>query len=354
MPRRVRPVLVTGGPVGDHVGPNRTPLPQELSMQTVWKGSISFGLVAIPVRLFTATEERDVSFRQVHWKDGGRIKYKRTCSIDGEEVAYSDIAKGYELPDGDMVVLTDDDLGSLPVASSHAVDVQTFVPADQIDPAALGKAYLVEPTGPDAKPYVLLRDVLERSGKVAVVKVALRQRERMATLRPRDGVLVLQTMMWPDELREAPFDVDASTKDLRPQELAMAESYVEALSGDFDGSAFHDEYRNALQQVIEAKIEGREVTEAPETSSGTGEVIDLMEALRRSVAEAKDRRSGAGSDSSAADASPDTRASKSGGKSAKKAAKKATAKKAPAKKAAGKKASAAKKTAPRKAARKTA
>jgi len=257
--------------------------------QSIWKGAISFGLVSIPVRLFSATEEKDISFRQVHREDGGRIRYKRVCSVDGEEVPYSDIAKGYELPDGDMVVLDDEDFANLPISTSRAVEVLSFVPAEQIDAVQLGKPYYCDPTGGDVKPYVLLRDALEKADRVAVVKVALRQRERLAMLRPRDGALVLQTLLWPDEVRDPQLSLSEDVE-VRPQELAMAESYIAALSGDFDPSEFSDEYRNALEQVIEAKVAGREVVAQPEEPRGTGQVVDLMEALRRSVAEAKARR----------------------------------------------------------------
>ena len=258
-------------------------------MQSIWKGSISFGLVSIPVRLFSATEEKDVSFRQVHRDDGGRIRYKRVCSVDGEEVPYGDIAKGYELPDGEMVVLEDEDFANLPISSSRAVDVLEFVPADQIDPVQFSKPYYCDPTG-DSKPYILLRDSLEKAEKVAIVKVALRQRERLAVLRPREGVLVLQTMLWPDEVRVPKFDFLDKDVTVRQQELAMAESYISALSGDFEPGEFSDGYREALEEVIQAKIAGHEVTAPVEEARSTGQVVDLMEALRRSVAEAKSRR----------------------------------------------------------------
>jgi len=306
---------------------------------SIWKGAISFGLVSIPVRLFSATEEKDVSFRQVHAADGGRIKYKRVCSVDGEEVPYSDIAKGYELPDGDMVILEDEDFADLPISTSRAVDVLTFVPAEQIDPVQFGKPYYCEPTG-DAKPYVLLRDALDNSEKVAVVKVALRNRERLATLRPRDGLLVLQTMLWPDEVREPKFSFLDDNVTIRSQEMTMAESYVDALAGDFEPDQYTDDYREALQEVIEAKTAGREVTRPAEPEVDDSKVLDLMDALRRSVDAAKQQR-GAGRKV----------AEKPAGKAA--AAKASPAKKAPAKKTAAKKTAkktAAKKTASRKSA----
>ncbi|HET6740383.1 MAG TPA: Ku protein, partial [Kribbella sp.] len=171
-------------------------------MQAIWKGAISFGMVTIPIKVFSATEEKDISFRQVHVADGGRIKYKRICSIDGEEVPYSDIGKGYEMPDGRMVVLDSDDFADLPLSSKKVIDVLEFVPADQVDPLYLGKSYyLAADGGPGAKPYVLLRDALEGSELYALVKVALRSRESLGLLRTVDDVLVLQVMLWPDEIR---------------------------------------------------------------------------------------------------------------------------------------------------------
>lgn len=314
---------------------------------SIWKGSISFGLVSIPVRLFSATEEKDVSFRQVHAADGGRIRYKRVCSVDGEEVPYSDIAKGYELPDGDMVILEDEDFEGLPISTSRAVEVMSFVPAEQIDPVQFGKPYYCEPTS-DAKPYVLLRDALENSEKVAVVKVALRNRERLATLRPRDGVLVLQTMLWPDEVREGKFKFLDDDVTVRPQEMAMAESYVEALAGDFEPDQFTDDYRQALEAVIDAKTAGREVVRPEEPEVDDSKVLDLMEALRRSVDAAKQGRSASSEKASASKSPAKKAATKTAEKSVTKTAEKPAAKKTAAKKAPAKKT--AKKTAARKSA----
>ena len=329
--------------------------------QSIWKGSISFGLVSIPIRLFSATEEKDISFRQVHREDGGRIRYKRVCSVDGEEVPYSDIAKGYELPDGEMVVLDDDDFANLPISSSRAVEVLSFVPAEQIDAVQMGKPYYCDPTG-DAKPYVLLRDALENAERVAIVKVALRQRERLAVLRPREGVLVMQTLLWPDEVRAAKLDFLDENVTVRSQELTMAESYISALSADFDPGEFSDHYREALEEVIEAKVAGREVVTPEEQPEASGQVVDLMEALRRSVAEAKSRRGetgGAGAAEPAASKSAKApakkTAAKTAGASAESTGKKAA--KAPAKKAAtksAKTAKASKKPAKKTAARKSA
>ncbi|HST67724.1 MAG TPA: Ku protein, partial [Mycobacteriales bacterium] len=212
-------------------------------MRAIWKGAVSFGLVSIPVKLYTATEEKDVSFHQVHREDGGRIRYKRVCQIDGEEVAYADIAKGYELPSGETVVITDEDLADLPLASSRVVDVLSFVPLEQVDPIYFAKSYYLEPDKTATKSYVLLRDALEKAESVALVKVAIRTRESLATLRVREGVLVLETMVWPDEVRTPDFGFLDEDISVRPQELSMAESLIESMSADFDPDQYHDEYR---------------------------------------------------------------------------------------------------------------
>jgi DNA end-binding protein Ku len=295
-------------------------------MRSIWKGSISFGLVSIAVKVYSATEEKDIAFHQVHRDDGGRIKYKRICSIDGEEVPYNDIAKGYELPDGDMVVLTDDDLAELPLTSSREIDVLQFVPLEQVDPIYFNKSYYLEPDPRAAKAYVLLRDTLEKSGRVAVVKVALRRREALATLRVRAGVITLETMLWPDEIRTPEFGFLDEDVDVRPAEIAMANGLVESLSGDFNPADYTDQYRAALESVVEAKIEGRDLVPAPETteSDTSGTVVDLVAALQASIAAVKaSKESGGGAGAKAA--------APAGGKKA--AVKKLTPKAAPAKKA---------------------
>jgi DNA end-binding protein Ku len=310
-------------------------------MQTIWKGTVSFGLVSIPVRLYAATEERDVSFRQVHVEDGGRIRYKRVCEKDGEEVAYKDIAKGYELPDGQMVVLTSEDFASLPLPSRKTIDVVQFVPGESIDPVYLAKSYYLQADGPGAKPYVLLRDALERAGRVAVVKVSLRNREALATLRPKGDILVLQTMLWPDEVRDESFAAPADDVEVRAQEIAMAESYIDTLAEDFRPEAFTDDYRAALEELVAAKVGDREVVEPAEREDGGGTVVDLMAALKASVEAAKRRREGGSSAESAVagdgDAGDDKRPAAKSTSTRKAAAKKTAAKTAgaaPAKKAA--------------------
>lgn len=309
-------------------------------MRAIWKGAISFGLVSIPIKLYSATEERGVAFHQVHREDGGRIRYRRVCTIDGEEVQYSDIAKGYELPGGDMVVLTDEDMAELPLSTSREVDVLQFVPLEQVDPIYFSKSYYMEPDGTAAKPYVLLRDALEQSGMVAIVKVAIRNREALATLRVRENVLVMETMIWPDEVREVEFGFLDEDITVRSQELQMAESLIESMSGDFDPGEYHDEYREAVQAVVDAKVEGREVVAATEDEPEGGEVLDLMAALRKSVDDAKSRRGGTAPKSAPAKetAKPAKKAAakkapaKTSAKTAAKSTAKKTAKKAPAKK----------------------
>lgn len=316
-------------------------------MRSIWKGSVSFGLVSIGVKLYAATEERDVSFHQVRRSDGARIRYKRVAESDGEEVAYSDIAKGYQMPSGEIVVLTDEDFKELPLPSARVVDVLQFVPADQIDPIYYNRTYYLEPEKTAVKPYVLLRAALEESETVGLVKVAIRNREQLATLRVRDGVIVLTTMIWPDEVRAADFGFVDEDIELRPQEEQMARSLVESMTGEFEPEQYTDNYREALQAVIDAKVEGREVVEAEEPQPTAGNVVDLMSALRASVEAAKKGRAGA-------DATPAKKAAKAPAKKAQKeAAKKTAAKKAPAKKEAAQK-EAGKKTAAKKAAAKRA
>lgn len=310
-------------------------------MRAIWKGAVSFGLVSVPVKLYAATESHDVSFRQVHAKDGGRIKYQRVCSIDGEEVPYADIAKGYETEDGEMVVLTDDDLADLPSTSSREIAVEKFVPSDQIDPMLFEKSYYLEPEKTGAKPYALLRQALLDADRMAVVTVALRQRTTVGVLRVKDDVIVLQTMMWPDEIRVPDFSVEAG--DVKPAEMKMATMLVETLAGDFDPAEFEDDYAGAVEALVKAKVEGGEVQRTPTSTKSSGEVVDLLAALQRSVDAAKTAR---GESSSSSSGDEDEKPAKKA--TTKAPAKKAAAKKAPAKKTAAKK-STAKKTAAKKA-----
>jgi DNA end-binding protein Ku len=260
-------------------------------MRAMWSGAVSFGLVSVPVKAYAATTNHDIRFHQVHAADGGRIKYKRTCSLDGQEVEYADIVKGYETEDGELITLTEEDLDSLPVATGHEIDVVEFVPADQIDPLLFDKSYYLEPDPKAAKPYALLREALVQTERMAVVKVALRQRETMALLRVRDKAIVLQTMLWPDEVREPDFDILDANVDLRPQEQKMAASLVESLGADFDPTQFHDEYREAVVELIERKKTTGEARPAPVAAAPPDEagesMTDLLTALQRSVEAAK-------------------------------------------------------------------
>ncbi|WP_446218016.1 non-homologous end joining protein Ku [Micromonospora sp. IBHARD004] len=322
-------------------------------MRAIWKGAVSFGLVSIGVKLYSATEEKDIRFHQVHRDDGGRIRYKRTCQVCGEEVTYDDIAKGYDIGGGEMVILTDDDFAELPLTTSHAIDVLEFVPAEQVDPILYNKAYFLEPEGAATKPYVLLRDALADSERVAIVKVALRQREQLATLRVREGVLLLNTMLWPDEVRTPDFGFLDEDLKVRPPELAMASSLIDSMAGEFQPDAFTDDYRAALQEVIDAKIEGREVVQPEEVEAAPAAAVDLMAALKASVERARAAR-GEEPAGGAAEPTPIS-AARSAQKAAKAPAKKAAAKKAPAKKAAAaKKAEPAKKAGAKKTAEKKA
>src|SRR4051812_3980760 len=260
-------------------------------MRAIWKGAVSFGLVSVPVKLYAATESHDISFRQVHAKDGGRIKYQRVCSIDGEEVAYADIAKGYETEAGQMVVLDDDDFAELPASSSREITVEKFVPSQQIDPMWLEKSYYLEPDKTAAKPYALLREALKEADRVAVVTVSIRTRMTTAVLRVRDDVIVMQTMLWPDEVRKPDFaGLDATEHAAKPQELKMAKLLVETLAGDYDPDEFEDDYAKAVEALVAAKLEGGEVKAPAEPQKPSGEVVDLLAALQRSVDAAKSSR----------------------------------------------------------------
>jgi DNA end-binding protein Ku len=321
-------------------------------MRSIWRGAVSFGLVSIGVKLYSATEDKDIRFHQVHATDGGRVKYKRVCSIDGEDVEYSDIAKGYELPDGQVVILTDEDFDELPLSTRREIEVLEFVDQDEIDPIHFEKTYYLEPEGPAARPYVLLRDALENAGQVAITKIAIRQRESLAVLRVRDGILVLHTMRWPDEIRRPDFAFLDEDISVRPQELKMAEALIASMTGEFDPSQFTDDYREAMTALLEAKQSGGEVQSVPEAEDTGGAVVDLMSALRRSVERARGgapAHEGAEDDAAAEDApAAKTPAKRAPARKAAVPAKKAPAKKAPAKKPAAEK-SAAKTTTEKKA-----
>jgi len=326
----------------------RNELGSDLIVRAIWKGAVSFGLVNVPVRLYSATENHDVQFRQVHREDGGRIKYQRICSVDGEQVSYDDIAKGYETEDGRMVVLTDEDLGQLPTRSSREIAVEKFVPSDQIDPMLLDRSYYLEPDKTATKAYALLRDALRAADRMAIVTVSIRARMTIAVLRVRGDVIVMQTMLWPDEIRAAQLANLGEDVDVKPAELAMAHMLVESLAGDYVPDDYEDDYQAAVESLVRTKLEGGEAQAAPAIKEAGGEVVDLLAALQRSVERAKASRGEPAAqifddadqeDTAEADLAPD--------ESAQKAEKRVAAKKTAARKAAPGKA-APRKSAPKK------
>ncbi|QII06331.1 Ku protein [Rhodococcoides fascians A25f] len=302
-------------------------------MRSIWKGSIAFGLVNVPVKVYSATEQHDIRFHQVHAKDGGRIKYDRICQECGKSVQFADIDKAYDSPDGERVILTDDDFDKLPAAEKHEIPVLEFVPTEQIDPILYDKSYFLEPDSASPKAYVLLRETLEETERTALVHFTLRQKTRLAALRVRDDVLVIQTLLWPDEVRAAEFPSLEDAPSARPQEVKMATSLVESMSSEFDPTEYTDDYQIELRKLIDETLAngGEKVvhTEAEKDDDGEdAEVVDLVAALQRSVeAAGKNAKSGSSSTSAPAKKAP---------------AKKAAAKKAPAKKTAAKKSAPAK------------
>lgn len=269
--------------------------------RSIWKGAVSFGLVTIPVKLYGATEERDISFRQVHDADGGRIRYRRVCDVCGEEVPYEHIAKGYEATDGRTVILEASDFDELPLPSAKAIEIVQFVDLDAVDPRYFAKSYVLEADGPGAKPYALLREALAQSGRVGIVKVALRSRETLALIRSTGDVLLMHTMLWPDELRDTSFAAPPAEVTTTPAEVGMATMFIDQLTGEFDPTQFSDSYREALEQVVAAKLEGVPMPHAASTDApSTGEVVDLVAALKASVEAAKRRREAAADASAAA------------------------------------------------------
>ncbi|GAA1741331.1 DNA end-binding protein Ku [Dietzia kunjamensis subsp. schimae] len=314
-------------------------------MRSIWKGEVSFGLVNVPVKVYSATEDHDLHARQVDKKDGVRIRYKKVRDDNGEEVEFSDIAKAYESEDGEMVLLTKEDLASLPVEQSHEIEVTEFVPADQVDPVAFDNAYFLEPASRSNRAYVLMREALESTDRLAICTFTLRNRTRLCALRVYKDVLMLQTLLWPDEIRPAILEgLDKEAK-VRPQEVKMAASLIETMAADFEPEKYEDDYQNQLKELIEAKAAGGEaftVEEREEASDDDGddEVADLLAALRASVKDRGGDADASSDDDDDEDSGSGTKSSakKSGSSSARKTpAEKAAAKKAPAKKAAAKK-----------------
>jgi DNA end-binding protein Ku len=254
-----------------------------MAARPIWNGAISFGMVVIPVKLFTATESKDISFHLIHEECGSRIKQVRWCPVDDREVPYDELARGYEYAKGEHVLLSEEDFEKLPLASKHTIELNAFVDAKQIDPIYYEKSYYLEPTEVGVKPYALLMRALEEKGLTAVAKLAIRNKERLCALRPADGTLMLETLYYPDEIRAERTQIeDVKVSDA---ELKMAFSLIDAYSEDFAPEKYHDEYREALMELIEAKLQNREVVEQPEPAASN--VTDLMAALRASVAAAK-------------------------------------------------------------------
>ncbi|GAA0203338.1 Ku protein [Glutamicibacter creatinolyticus] len=258
-------------------------------MRAIWTGSIAFGLVNVPVKAYSAASDHDIDLHQVHDKDGGRIRYERRCEVCGKKITYQHIDKAYDTGE-QTVVLTDEEMDALPSEKSREIDVVQFVPAEQIDPLTLERSYYLEPDSKSPKAYALLRRTLEQTELMAVVKFALRQKTRLGVLRVRDDVMVLQSMMWGDELREADFPAAHGAAKISPQELKMSAALVEQFTGDFDSSQFEDDYQNELRTLIDEKLKQGDALdtdatfgEAPAETESSGEVIDLMEALKRSI-----------------------------------------------------------------------
>ncbi|MGW2720999.1 non-homologous end joining protein Ku [Streptomyces sp. NPDC001492] len=318
-------------------------------MRSIWNGAISFGLVSIPIKLVNATESHSISFRQIHVEDGGRIRYRKVCELEDKEVSGAEIGKGYEDADGTIIPITDEDLAHLPLPTAKTIEIVAFVPADSIDPLQMDAAYYLAAGGaPAAKPYTLLREALKRSNKVAIAKFALRGRERLGMLRVVEDAIAMHGLLWPDEVR-APEGVAPDAKvNINDKELDLADALMDTLGG-IELDELHDEYREALEEVVAAKAAGEAPPEAPEPAKG-GKVLDLMAALEKSVKAAKESR---GEEAEVRDLparkSARTAPKQAGGKKSTSTAKKTTAKKttasASAKKSTAKSTQGAKKTA---------
>ncbi|WP_328695584.1 non-homologous end joining protein Ku [Streptomyces sp. NBC_00342] len=320
-------------------------------MRSIWNGAISFGLVSIPVKLINATENHSVSFRQIHLTDGGRVRYRKVCELDGEEVTSAEIGKGYEDADGSVIPITDEDLGSLPLPTAKTIEIVAFVPAGAIDPLQMDTAYYLSANGvPAAKPYTLLREALKRSRKVAVAKYALRGRERLGMLRVVDDVIAMHGLLWPDEIRTAEDVAPEAGVKVRDAELDLADALMATL-GEVDMDSLHDDYREAVEELVAAKAAG-EVPQRAEPEDTGGKVIDLVAALESSVRAAKEARA-SGEDAPVAKVT--SMADHKGGKAGSStAAKKTTASKTAEKKPAAKKTAASRTAAKKTTAKKSA
>nr|WP_151771292.1 Ku protein [Streptomyces abyssomicinicus] len=298
-----------------------------LNVRSIWNGAISFGLVSIPIKLVNATENHNVSFRQIHTEDGGRIRYRKVCELENKEVSQAEIGKAYEESDGSMIPITDDDLQQLPIPTAKTIEIVAFVPTERIDPMQMESAYYLAAGGAQAaKPYTLLREALKRSNKVAIAKFALRGRERLGMLRVVDEAIVMHGLLWPDEIRQPEGVAPEGDVRVREQELDLADALMDTL-GEVDLDDLHDEYREAVEEMVAAKAAGQEAPVVPEAPEGGGKVLDLMAALENSVRAAQQSR-GEGGEVHRMEGSRATPKETSGKKST------STAKKSPARKTA--------------------
>ncbi|MHA7662066.1 non-homologous end joining protein Ku [Mycolicibacterium sp. HS_4_1] len=259
-------------------------------MRSIWKGSVAFGLVNVPVKVYSATEDHDIKFHQVHAKDNGRIRYKRVCEVCGEVVEFRDIAKAFESEDGQTVIITDEDIATLPEERSREIDVVEFVPAEQIDPLMYDRSYFLEPDSKSSKSYVLLAQTLAQTDRVAIVHFSLRNKTRLAALRVKDfgkrNVMIVHTLLWPDEIRDPDFPVLDKEVEIKEAELKMAGQVVDSMTEDFHPEQFHDTYREQMEELIEAKIAGGEAFSTEEAATeldATEDVSDLLAKLEASV-----------------------------------------------------------------------
>jgi DNA end-binding protein Ku len=274
--------------------------------RAIWSGSISFGLVSVPVKVFSAVSTRDVRFSQLHGEDGGRIQYKRVCSVDGEEVPFDQIVKGYEIGPDEYVVVRPEELEALDPESTRRIDIEDFVELAEIDPLHYDKSYWLMPNTGGSKAYRVLLDAMQKEGKVAIGRVVLRTRQYLVALRAADGALVMSTLNYADELVR-PESLDGmpdAGEAASERELRMAQQLIETLTDSFHPERYRDEYRDRVLALVEAKAEGREVVTAPTPDTG-GEVLDLMAALERSLKAGRTSHGGHGSkDEPAAAATP--------------------------------------------------
>jgi DNA end-binding protein Ku len=256
--------------------------------RSIWKGVITFGMVSIPVRLFPATQDKDVSFHLLHQPDHSRIRFKRWCEAEDREVEQDELVRAFEISKGQYVEVTDEDLEKLPLPATHTIELSAFVRSSEIDPIYYDKSYYLEPEETGIKPYALMMGVLEKKGVTGVASIALRNKESLCAVRPSDGTLLLETLHYPDEIREREFSLPKAL--VNERELAVAGTLVDALAEPFDPAKYHDRYREALLELIASKTEGRAVV-VPEAEA-PAQVTDLMSALRASVEAARKRKGG--------------------------------------------------------------